>query len=113
MYRFNREYYLASPEGLLAQHRRRDRRRIHFSIDDIEPRQESSMSDRDKDEVQKQLLEWLTDLSMLTKSRLEAAIHRIDIASKWRADVTGERQRTSRCTVLEHHAAACARLLGT
>src|SRR5262249_19574824 len=44
------------------QYRRRRRRRFHFSIDDVEPRAKESMSERDKDEVQKQLLKQLSDL---------------------------------------------------
>jgi hypothetical protein len=54
--------YLTTPEGLLAQHRQRARRRIRFSIDDIEPSAKHVMGDRDKDEVQRQLLKWLVDL---------------------------------------------------
>jgi hypothetical protein len=61
MYRFDREHYLNSPKLLLAQHRRRARRRLHFTIDDIEPRAKHSMPDPDKDEVQGQLLKHLVD----------------------------------------------------
>jgi hypothetical protein len=62
MYRHDRDHYPTSAEGLLAQHRRRQRQYLHFGIEGIEPRQKSSMPDRDKDEVQRQLLEWLVDL---------------------------------------------------
>lgn len=62
MYRFDPEHYLNSPDGLLAQHRRRALRRVHFSIDGVEPRAKHSMPDGDKDEVQKQLLKQLVDL---------------------------------------------------
>jgi hypothetical protein len=56
MHRSGREHYLTSPQGLLAQHRRRQRQYLHFSIDGIEPRQKNSMPDCDKDELQIQLL---------------------------------------------------------
>jgi len=62
VYAFNRDHYLNTLEGLLAQHRRRLRRRIHFSIDGVEPRAKHSMPEADKYEVQRQLLEWLVDL---------------------------------------------------
>jgi len=61
MYRFDPEHYLNSPKLLLAQHRRRARRRLHFTIDGIEPRAKHSMPDPDKDEVQGQLLKHLVD----------------------------------------------------
>lgn len=57
-----RDRYLDTPEGLLAQHRRRSRRRVRFGIDDVEPRSKQKMPEGDKDEVQRQLLEWLLDL---------------------------------------------------
>src|SRR6266508_1089136 len=61
MYRFDREHYLNSPKLLLAQHRRRSRRRLHFTSDDIEPLSKHSMPDPDKDEVQGHLLKHLVD----------------------------------------------------
>jgi hypothetical protein len=39
--------YLTTPEGLLLRQRRRAARRIHFTIDDIEPRFKNSMSNCD------------------------------------------------------------------
>lgn len=59
---FNRNNYLSSPEGLLAQYRSRLQRRIRFGIEDIEPRAKNSMSVRDKDEVQRQLLDYMVRL---------------------------------------------------
>lgn len=59
MSHFGRDHYLNTPEGLLAQHRRRFLRRIFFSIQNVEPRAKQSMPERDKDEVQNQLLEQL------------------------------------------------------
>lgn len=50
------DHYLNTPEGLLAQHRTRRRRRFHFTINGIEPRSKDSMLDDAKDEVQRQLL---------------------------------------------------------
>jgi hypothetical protein len=62
MRRFGGDHYLETPEGLIAQHQRRSMRRVRFSIDGIEPRRKESMPHRDKDEVQRQLLGWLTRL---------------------------------------------------
>ncbi len=62
MRHFGRDHYLDTPEGLLAQHRRRSLRSVHFSIEDVEPRAKHSMPESDKDQVQVQLLEWLVDL---------------------------------------------------
>jgi hypothetical protein len=59
---YDREHYLDTPEGLLAQHWVRRRRRIYLSIDGIEPRAKGSMSERNKDEVQRQALDWLIRL---------------------------------------------------
>lgn len=59
---FNRNNFLSSPEGLLAQYRSRLKRRIDFSIEDIEPNAKNSMPVRDKDEVQRQLLDYMVRL---------------------------------------------------
>lgn len=62
-FRYDQDHYLNTPEGLLARYRRRRaRRRIRFSIEGVEPRAKGSMPDSDKDEVQRQLLDWLIDL---------------------------------------------------
>jgi hypothetical protein len=58
-YDLSRDHYLTSPEGLLAQHRRRQHQQLHFSIKGIEPRQKGSMTSYEKEVVQKQLLEAL------------------------------------------------------
>lgn len=62
MRRFGRDHYLETPEGLIAQHQRRSMRRVRFSINGVEPRRKQSMPGRDKDEVQRQLLDWLVTL---------------------------------------------------
>jgi hypothetical protein len=62
MHQFDSDHYLNTPEALLTQSRRRSRRRIRFSIDDVEPRAKHSMSESDKDEVQRQLLDRLVGL---------------------------------------------------
>lgn len=59
---YDPKHHLDTNEGLLAQYRQRSLRRIHFSIDGIEPRAKHSMAEADKDEVQRQLLECLVDL---------------------------------------------------
>ena len=61
-YRFDRDRYLNTPQGLLALHRCRSRRRLHFSIDGVQPRSKDSMRDGDKDEVQRQFLKRLADM---------------------------------------------------
>jgi hypothetical protein len=58
-FRYDQDHYLNTPEGLLVRYRRRARRRIHFSIEGVEPRAKGSMPDSDKDEVQRQLLDRL------------------------------------------------------
>jgi hypothetical protein len=50
------DHYLNTPEGLLAQHRTRHRRRFHFTMRGIEPRGKDSMPDDAKDEMQRRLL---------------------------------------------------------
>lgn len=49
------DHYLDSPEGLLAQYRKRAKARFWFDINGIEPRSKKSMQDSDKLDVQKQL----------------------------------------------------------
>lgn len=62
MRRLDPNHYLNTREGMLAQYRHRSLRRIHVSVDDVEPRAKHSMPQRDKDEVQGQLLKQLTKL---------------------------------------------------
>ena len=69
MHYFDRNHYLETPNGLIAQYRQRAIRRIRFSIDDVEPRQKRSMPEKDKDAVQQQLLRWLIDLRRLQHTR--------------------------------------------
>ena len=51
--------YLETPEGRLAQYRRRFQKRIQVSIKDVEPRSKQAMPDEDKDEIQRQVLHCL------------------------------------------------------
>jgi hypothetical protein len=58
----DRDHYLESPEGQLAQYRRRQKSRIWIRVDDIEPRSKQSMPQADKDEFQRRVLQSLTRL---------------------------------------------------
>ncbi len=58
---FDRNDFLASPRGILAQHRRRRRERIYLHIEGVEPRKKETMPDADKDKIQSKLLEYLQD----------------------------------------------------
>jgi hypothetical protein len=60
--RYDKDHYLSTPEGLLAQYRRRDLRRIHLNIENIEPRAKASMPECDKDALQRQVLDVLLRL---------------------------------------------------
>jgi hypothetical protein len=51
--------FLASPKGVLAQHRRRRRSRIYLHIEDVEPEQKKSMTEAAKDKIQQAVVTYL------------------------------------------------------
>lgn len=54
--RYGSSHYLKTPEGLLAQHRKRDYASLGFLIYGVEPRAKHSMPSAEKTEIQRQIL---------------------------------------------------------
>ena len=60
MSRLGKDHYLASPEGRLAQYRRRQKSRVLIRVDDFEPRSKRSVPEAEKDRFQRRILQSLT-----------------------------------------------------
>jgi hypothetical protein len=84
------DHYLQTPEGQLAQYRRRGKTRTWIKVDRIEPRSKHAMPDSEKDEFQRKVLESLTrfrrrafrgaialDLSLNTTEKTPSYAHTI------------------------------------